>query len=392
MTTSLELVVVAGEPSGDKLGAQLIHALKQQAKQPLRISGVGGQNLEAEGLRSLFPIDDIAIMGIAQIATRLPKLLGFVSQVVDHVMQTNPSAVLLVDSPGFNHPIAKRLKKRGFQGPIIKYVAPQVWASRPWRARHIARYIDHVLTLFPFEPKYFEPHGLRAHFVGHPVTERPIQAGSGPEFRRRHHIPDTAPLLCVLPGSRSNEVCFLLPVFINAIDILKVTVPDLHIVVPLTANVAATIRKDLDRCTAPVTFVEDEVMKFQAFDAADVAIAASGTVSLELGLARTPMVIAYKIGAVTAFVFRRFLLLPYITLINIILERFAIPELIQEDCTPEKIAMATSQLLTDPELRQAQIEDIDLAISQLMVSGQKPDDAAAHVVLDILENRETANG
>ena len=391
MSENVSLVVVAGEPSGDRLGAQLIGALKRRSSSTLRITGVGGENLKSQGLQSLFPIDDIAIMGISQIATRLPKLLGFVSQVVDHVMETNPSAVLLIDSPGFNHPIAKRLKKRGFEGAIIKYVAPQVWASRPWRARHIARYIDFLLTLFPFEPKYFEPHGLRAQFVGHPVTERPIQAGMGPAFRREHNIPETAPLLCVLPGSRSNEVRFLLPVFIDALEILRVGLKDLHVVVPTTPNVASAIRVEMDRCNAPVTFVTDEVSKFQAFDASNVAIAASGTVSLELGLARTPMVIAYKIGSFSAFVFRRFLLLPYITLINIILERFAIPELVQEDCTPEKVASAISELFSNSELCQKQIHDIGLAMSQLTVSGQKPDDAAAQAVLDILKDRGAVN-
>jgi len=386
MTESVSLVVVAGEPSGDRLGAQLIAALKRKSSLPLRLSGVGGQSLEAQGLRSLFPINDIAIMGISQIAVRLPKLLGFVRHVVDHVMEANPEAVLLIDSPGFNHPIAKRLKKRGYKGVIIKYVAPQVWASRPWRARHIARYIDHLLTLFPFEPKYFEHHGLRAHFVGHPVTERPIQTGNGPDFRRRHNIPETAPVLCVLPGSRSNEVRFLLPVFIEAIEILRVAMPDLHVLVPMTANVAPVIRAEMDRCNAPVTFLEDEIAKFQAFDAANVAIAASGTVSLELGLARTPMVIAYKIGPITAFIFRRFLLLPYVTLINIILERFAIPELLQEACTPENVALEVGTLFSDETRRDKQLQDIDLAMEQLMVSGQKPDEVAAQTVLDILKS------
>jgi len=391
MTESVSLVVVAGEPSGDRLGAQLIAALKRKSKTTLSLSGVGGESLKGQGLASLFPIDDIAIMGISQIAVRLPKLLGFVSKVVDHVIQINPPAVLLIDSPGFNHPIAKRLKKRGYKGVIIKYVAPQVWASRPWRARHIARYIDHLLTLFPFEPKYFEPHGLRAHFVGHPVTERPIQTGSGGEFRRVHDIPDDAPLLCVLPGSRSNEVRFLLPVFIEAAEILRTTMSDLHLVVPMTANVASVIRREMDQCNAPITFVEDEVSKFQAFDASNVAIAASGSVSLELGLARTPMVIAYKIGPVTAFIFRRFLLLPYVTLINIILERFAIPELLQESCTPENVATEAGRLLSDEAQREKQLQDIDLAIGQLMVSGQKPDEVAAQTVLDILEGRIDAS-
>lgn len=391
MSEPVSLVIVAGEPSGDRLGAQLVAALKRKSASPIQLSGIGGQNLSAQGLTSLFPIDDIAIMGISQIAVRLPKLLGFVAQVVEHVMQTNPDAVLLIDSPGFNHPIAKRLKKRGYSGTIIKYVAPQVWASRPWRARHIARYIDHLLTLFPFEPKYFEPHGLRAHFVGHPVTERPIQTGTGPDFRRRHNIPENARVLCVLPGSRSNEVRFLLPVFIEAAEILRTAMPDLHLLVPMTSNVAPVIRAEMDRCDAPVTFLEDEISKFQAFDAADVAVAASGTVSLELGLARTPMVIAYKIGPVTAFIFRRFLLLPYVTLINIILERFAIPELLQEACTPENVALELSALFSDEARREKQLQDIDLAIGQLMVSGQKPDEVAAQTVLDILQTHSEAS-
>ncbi len=388
-SSPIHIMLVAGEPSGDALGGQLINALKDSGIS-VEISGVGGPLMMAQGLDSLYPINDIAVMGLAQVIPRLALLKRRVDQAVSHALSVRPDAVVLIDSPGFNHPIARRLKKRGFLNPVIKYVAPQVWASRPGRAQKIARFIDHLLVLLPFEPPYFEAASLPTTFVGHPVTERSVQPGAGAAFRAKHGIDPNAPVLCLLPGSRVSEIKFLLPLFHRTVSDLTQRIPGLELIVPVLPNVSEAVHKKISSWGVKTTFVDSqhESEKFAAFDASTVALAASGTVSLELALARVPCVIGYKMGWLTAELARPFILVTYATLINIMASQEIVPEFIQERCQPEAMANAVERFFSNERVRAQHLADVATIMETLRVQGLTPSRRAAKAILDIIASAQ----
>ena len=385
----LHIMLIAGEPSGDALGSQLLKALKNTGGS-FRFTGVGGPLMAAEGFNALYPMDEIAVMGLAQVAPRLRLLRRRVEQAVNHARTTMPDAVVLIDSPGFNHPVARRLKKRGFTKPIIKYVAPQVWASRPERAQKIARFIDHLLVLFPFEPAYFEAVSLPTTFVGHPLTERVVPPGVGATFRIRHGIEPGAPVLCLLPGSRVNEIRFLLPLFRRTVRKLRQRIPDLELIVPVLPHVSRRVRDELAGWGIGITFVDSqqESEKFSAFAASNVALAASGTVSLELAQARVPHVIGYKLGWLTAELARPFITVSFATLINIKGGGEIVPEFIQERCQPWAMAEAVERFMLDEEVCAAHLTQVASVMETLHVKGTPPSERAAQTVLDVIHRWE----
>jgi lipid-A-disaccharide synthase len=377
----VRIMVVAGEPSGDLLGAQLMKALKTVTSGAVLFSGVGGARMEREGLSSLFPMEDIAVIGLAGIVWRLPKLLARIRDCADFAAATKPDVAVLIDAPEFNHRVARRVRRMAPLVPIAIYVAPQVWASRPKRAKAMRWYVDHVLALLPFEPPVFEKAGITCTAVGHPVIERFPGRGQGGDFRRRHGIAPEATVLAVLPGSRVNEVRRLMPVFREAVDILSRRFPKLVAVMPTVETVRARVAAAAADFPVRAIVLEDESEKFPAFEAANAALAASGTVSLELALAGTPMVIAYKADALTAFVVRRVVTVTSLTLVNLIVGRAAVPELLQEDCTAEALAREVGRLLTDEAARDAQCNAAAVAIKALGLGGEKPSLRAARAVL-----------
>ncbi len=387
LSLPLHIMLIAGEPSGDALGGQLIKALKDSGA-PMKFSGVGGPMMAAQGLASLYPIDDIAIMGLAQIIPRLAVLKRRVDQAVSHANTAAPGAVVLIDSPGFNHPIARRLKRRGFLNPVIKYVAPQVWASRPGRAHKIARFIDHLLVLLPFEPPFFDAASLPNTFVGHPVTERLMRPGAGAAFRAQRGIDARALVLCLCPGSRVSEVKFLLPVFHQTVNALKQNIPGLELIVPVLPNVSETVRTAISSWDIKTTFVksQNEEEKFAAFDASTVALAASGTVSLELALSGVPHVIGYKMGWLTAELARPFITVSYATLINIIGKREIVPEFIQEHCSPQAMATAAELFFNDEQTRTRHLADVAAIVETLRVKGAPPSKRAAKAILEVVKD------
>lgn len=376
----LSLMLVCGEPSGDQLGGELMAALKTLAPDAV-FSGVGGETMAAQGLKTLFPLDDTAVMGLAEVVPKIPVILKRVREAADYALETRPDAVVLIDSPDFTHRIARRLKRLDPSMHTVNYVAPQVWASRSYRAKAMARYFDLVLALLPFEPQFFETYGLCTVFVGHPVIERAARMKGGAGLRARLGISKDTPLLAVLPGSRTNEVRLLLPVFRDAVARLAKDVPNLACVIPLVPHVAARVREGAADWPVPLHFVENDADKFAAFDAADVALAASGTVTTELALSRTPTVMGYKLGWLTFKLMRPLIHAPYATLVNIILGREAIPEFIQEDCTPEKLAAALLALLRDEAARLRQLRDLDDAVKSLGVGEEAPSLRAAQALL-----------
>ncbi len=384
------IMLVAGEPSGDLLGAQLMKALKTLTSGAAIFTGVGGARMESEGLSSLFPMEDIAVIGLAGIVWRLPKLLARIRDCADFAAATKPDVLVLIDAPEFNHRVARRLRRIAPSVPIAIYVAPQVWASRPRRVFAMRWYVDHVLALLPFEPPVFEKAGIACTPVGHPVIERFPGRGEGRAFRARHGISPEATVLAVLPGSRVNEVRRLMPVFRDAVDILSRRWPKLVAVMPTVETVGARVTAAAADFPVRAIVLDDEREKFPAFEAADAALAASGTVSLELALAGTPMVIAYKADALTAFIVRRVITVTSLTLVNLIVGRAAVPELLQEDCTAEALAREVDRLLTDEVARDAQREAATAAIKALGLGDEKPSVRAARAVLATIGKPRTA--
>ena len=384
MTRPVTLMLICGEPSGDMLGAQLIAALKDLTGGAIEITGVGGEAMKAQGLEPIFGLEATSVTGLLEVVSHIPEILRRVRRAADYAVATKPDAVVLIDSPDFTHRIAKRIKRLAPDLRTINYVAQQVWAARAYRARKMAHYFDLVLALLPFEPPFFAGYRLKAVFVGHPALERSREMVGGEAFRVRHAIPADAPLLAVLPGSRGNEVKFLLPVFAETVKRLAARIPNLHTVIPAVPHVAARIREGVAGWPAPLTLIEGEVEKFASFNAADAALAASGTVTTELALSKTPMVVSYKVSALTAALYRPLVRVKFYTLVNLILDRLAVPELMQEQAQPELLANAVYPLLTDPAAAAAQVADLDEALALMGQGAENPSRRAAQAILDFL--------
>ncbi len=386
-TKPLSLMLVAGEPSGDQLGGQLMAALKTVAGGDISIIGMGGPAMEAQGLVSLFPLKDTAVMGLREVVPKIPVILRRVADIAAVAMTKRPDAVVLIDSPDFNHRIARRLKRLAPEIPTINYVAPQVWASRQYRARAMARDFDLLLALLPFEPPFFEKYGLKTVFVGHPVIERAKRIVGGDALRAKLGIAPGAKLLCVLPGSRSSEIRFILPVFKDAVGEIAKRVPNLVTVLPTVPHVAARVRAATENWPAPLHILENEADKFAAFDAADAALAASGTVTTELALARTPMVVAYRVGGLTYTLAQVLFRFKFFALVNLLLDREAVPELLQHKATPAALADATVPLLTDPKAAARQTADLDEVAKCLGEGSEPPSIRAARAIVDFVTSR-----
>lgn len=379
--------MIAGEPSGDVLGGRLIAALKAKSDSALNFVGVGGDRMIAEGLESLFDMQELSVMGYLEVVPRLPGLIARLRETTEAARKLRPDAVVTIDSPDFTFRVARKLKGLGI--PLIHYVAPQVWAHRPWRAAKIAGFLDHILALLPFEPPLFEAHGLACTYVGHAIVEEGADAGDGPGFRLRHGIPADAPLIAALPGSRHGEVSRHLPIFGAALGKLAVNRPGLRAVVPTVAAVAEEVARGAADWPVETLVITGGREKYHAFAAADAALAASGTVALELAIAALPTVIAYKANALTAWAARRMILVPYVCLVNLILDQPAVPEFLQDRCRPDLLAEAVAELLDDAQARAAQIAASRRAVEILGhgapgLGGDSPSARAATAVLEII--------
>lgn len=380
MSGASQIFIVAGEPSGDVLGARLMAALSDMSAGAFRFTGVGGEAMQEQGLESLFPMEELSVMGLAEILPHLPRLLGRIRQTADAVDATAPRALITVDSPDFARRVARRLRDRSI--PRIHYVAPTVWAWRPGRARGFARDFSHLLALLPFEPPWFERAGLPCTFVGHPVVESGADQGDGAGFRARHGIAADCPLICVLPGSRRGEVLRLAADFGKALEMLQRRYPKLRVVVPTVHGVAAMVERFAAGWPGSPLVVRSQAEKYDAMAASNVALAASGTVALELALARVPTVIAYRVAPLTHFIARRLVSVAYGNLVNIIEDKEIVPELIQNDCQPERLSHELENLLGPAG--PAQVEACQPALRQLGLGGERPSRRAAQAVLDII--------
>lgn len=374
------IYLVAGEPSGDILGARLMSALKHLAPH-VRFSGVGGNAMESEGLESLFPIHDLSVMGVMEVLPRLPKIIYRLNETTRDAKQKKPAALVTIDSPDFCFRLAHRLKNQEF--PLFHYVAPSVWAWRQGRAKKISQYYDHIFCLLPFEPPYFINEGLNASFVGHPITEDFTKFGNGKSFRKRHQIQSDETVLCVLPGSRNGEITRLMPVFSKTFDILKSKGRQFRIVLPTLRSVASIVRKNAKNWPGAPIIIEDGTEKLDGFSASNVALAASGTVSLELAMAGVPSVTTYKVADLTAWLVRKKLQVKHVSLVNLVLSGEYVPELLQENCRPEALALEIIQLLDNPIIANKQLVAFKKVIKILKGSGKgTPTTRTARLILN----------
>lgn len=387
----LQIFIIAGEASGDNLGAGLMAALKAQHPDAV-FTGVGGAQMTAQGLNSLFPMHELSVMGVAEVLPKIFKILGRVNLCVREIMRIRPDAVITIDSPDFCFRVAKAVKAKAPSIPCIHYVAPSVWAWRPGRAKTVSKFLDHVLTLLPFEPPFFEAHGLSATFVGHPIVERLDHRGDGARFRRDHGLSPDCPILCLLPGSRMSEVSRLLATFSETADIVLRKRHNTMIVLPTLPHLKGYIdRFFTGKGINPIVTVTEEE-RFDALAAGAVALAASGTITLELALTDTPHVIAYKLSPLSAIAAKRLITTPFVNLVNILMGRSVVPELLLEKCEPAALSKAVLYLMDNKEARAAQLMDFRQALIKLGLGDlEKPSQKAANAVLKIIAQPRTYN-
>jgi len=379
------ILLVVGEPSGDALGGQLIDALQTLTNGHAQIIGVGGELMRAAGMQSLYSITDTSVMGLREVVPKVPTILRRIRQVADFAKATQPDVAVMIDSPDFTHKVAARIRRLCPDMKIVDYVAPQVWASRPKRALTMAKAFDNVLCLLPFEVPIFGNVGMGAAFVGHPVVERAPRPGQGDAFRARHGISPDEKILLLLPGSRTSEIRFLWSVFRDAIEQTMASTGKLKIVLPTVQNVSAKVKTLAAAWRTDILVVEGQDEKLAAFDAADVALAASGTVSTELALSATPMVIGYRVGALTAAIARRYVKVPYITLVNIILNREVVPEFVQENCNAANLSRELIRLVTNHAARVEQVTATASAVKAMGLGDERPSVRAAREILRIIK-------
>lgn len=373
--------LIAGEPSGDRLGGALIAGLRQ-LDPAMTVRGIGGEAMAAQGLESLFPMSELSLMGIWEILPKYRALKRRIAQTAQAVIEAAPDVLITIDSPDFGLRVARIVRAAAPGIRTVHYVAPSVWAWRPGRAAKMAQVIDHVLAILPFEPPLMQAAGMTCDFVGHPVVAETLaSADEAAAFRAAHGIAAEAPLVLCLPGSRRGEVERLGPRFDEALMRLRDRVPDIRVVLPTVPGVAGMVGAMAKRWpTAPVV-VQDEGEKRAAFAAADLALAASGTVSLELAANRVPMVIGYDMAPVSRALIGMLLKTDTVTLVNLVSETRVVPEFLGRQCQPGPMAHALLRLLDDADARAEQLAAMNLTMERLGRGGEPPGLRAARSVM-----------
>ena len=379
------IMIVAGETSGDLLGADLIEAIRVLYPD-VTLSGVGGPAMKRAGFSSLFNMSEIAIMGLMPILANLRRLFGLVDLTAAHACETSPDIVVLIDSPEFNHRVAARIKKRRAGIPVICYVAPSVWAWRRGRARTMARHFDAVLSLFPFESHIFKAlSGPPCHFVGHPIVTRFQRYTPIADFRGKYNIPSAGKLLCVLPGSRMSEIRKLAPIFEQTIARASAQFDDLSVVIPVVTHTREAVGERVADWAVEPILVEAESDKIAAFATANAALAASGTATLELGMAGLPSVIAYKMGGLMGELLMRVLRVPSAVIVNLVLDAPVMQEFLEDRCTADLMTPAVCDLLQDDGLNRAKRLQLAPLAEVLGSPGESPAARAAEIIASLIK-------
>jgi lipid-A-disaccharide synthase len=390
MTRALEVSIIAGEESGDRLGAPLMRALAARYGGQVNFSGIGGREMAREGLVSLFPIDDLAIMGFSAIVRRVPLIVRRMRETASVIITARPDVLVIIDSPDFTHRVARKVRAAMPSIPIVDYVSPSVWAWRPWRARSMRAYVDHILALLPFEPAvHARLGGPPCTYIGHPLGESaPALRPTTQEAARRLADP---PVVLVLPGSRAGEVRRLLDIFAKTIENVGRRVGTLDVVIPTVPHLHAYVTEATAGWSRRPRVIVDTEEKHAAFRVARAALAKSGTVTLELAVAGVPMVAAYKVSAIEEMIARRLIEAPSVILANLVLEENVVPEFIQQTCTVENLTRALTPLLSDTPERRRQVEAFSRLDAIMEIGTAVPSDRAADIVLaEALRSRPAA--
>ena len=386
-SASLTVMLVAAEASGDDRGAGLARALKRRLGDGVRFVGVGGARMAAEGVQSPFDIADISILGLLEGLLAYPKIVRRADETAAIALREKPDVAILIDSWGFTLRVAQRLRRLDPKLPLIKYVGPQVWATRPGRAKTLAQSVDHLLAIHAFDAPWFEAEGLPVTFVGNSALNVDFSQADPARLRAQIGAAPEDPILIVLPGSRPGEIQRVLPPFEDAVNRLKADRPKLHVVVPAASTVAETVKARVAGWPHRAHVLEGDAAKLDAMKAATVALACSGTVTTELALAGVPMVVGYRLGSVTHALLKRLIRTKYITLFNIAAQAFVAPELVQGDCNGPAIAREVALRLDDPALRTAQVAAQYAALDKMGRGGRDPSEAAAEAVLKLVTGR-----
>jgi len=379
----MKLYVIAGEASGDALGAALLAGLKS-LRPDLQVRGIGGPLMQAEGLHSLFPMEELSVMGLAEVLPKYAHLKRRIREAAADVLAAAPDALITIDSPDFVLRVARIVRTARPDLRTIHYVAPSVWAWRPGRAAKMAHVIDHVLALLPFEPPYMTAAGMTCDFVGHPVVSAP-RASAAEAQAFRADLGGGGPLVLALPGSRRGEVARLAPVIGGVLDRVRAVHPQVQVVLPTLRSVAAMVEGLTADWPVRPRIIEAPEAKRAAFAAADVAIAASGTVSLELAANAVPMVIAYDMHPVTMWLMQRMARVDTVTLVNLVSDTRVVPEFLGGRCTADLIAPALLGLIGPGPARDAQRAAMRLTMKRLGQGGDPPGLRAARSVLAAME-------
>lgn len=379
------IYIIAGEPSGDFLGAQLMRALL--ARDPgMTFHGIGGRRMEALGLASLFPYHELSLMGFVEVLPHALQLIGRVNFAVEDILSKQPDMVITIDSPGFNFRVVEKLRQENLRAKFVHYVAPTVWAYKPERAERCSLLFDHLLALLPFEPPYFEKAGLKCSFVGHPVVVE-TAPGNGKAFREKYQIADSTTLFCLLPGSRKSEIDRHMPIFARSLILLSSHYTDLAIAVAVPKHVFPMIAPYFQACPFRAVVTADDEDKKNAIAAGNLAITKSGTIALEVAAAGSPMIVSYRVNPISAWILKRQATTKYVNLINILQKDEVVPELLQELCSPATIAAAAFQLLESPARQQQQKDAFRSALSQLRhPTGAPPSEISASIVMKLLHS------
>lgn len=386
MTRPLKIMLVAAEASGDALGAGLARALKTRWGDQTAFVGVGGPRMAAEGIDSPFDIADLSILGWIEGLRAYGRVKARVAETAALAAREQPDAVILIDSWGFTIRVAKAIRAAAPDMPLIKYVGPQVWASRPGRARTLAGAVDHLLALYDFDAPWFEAQGLPTTVVGSAALHVDMSAADGAAFRARHGVGATAPLLVVLPGSRPSEIARMTPIYEQTVLALKASRPGLEVAVVAAGAVGQDVTARVAAWPFRVHLVQEDE-KYDAMCAADVALATSGTVSTELALAGAPMVIAYRIDPLSYALMKRLVTARHVTLFNIAADQRIAAEFIQDEATPARLAQAVGRLLDDPEAAREQARRQTEALGLMGGGGPDPSLLAADAVLQVIARR-----
>ena len=377
------IMIIAGETSGDILGADLMQALRRR-ESDIMVTGIGGPKMSAEGLASIFPMSEIAVMGLKEILPRLPKLFKCVDEAVAHALAVEPDVMVLIDSPEFNHRVAKRVKAKRPNIKIICYVAPHVWAWRRGRARKMKAYFDAVMAFLPFEPEVFAANdGPPCHFVGHPIIERLDALEPLPDFAKKHRLKARDVPLAILPGSRVSEVNALIPVFGQVLRYLDRRVENLRPIVPLVPHMADMVRAQTADWPGKPIYVEDEAEKIAAFKLSRAALASSGTATMELALAELPTIVAYNMGLMGDLLVR-IMPVPSVVLVNLILDAPAMPEFLQDRCDARLIGPALLEVIENDAVNTHYRDMLAGFRPAMQEQGEKPADRAAAFTLSLI--------